>query len=117
MGWLKKLSRAVKKSAPVLGMVAGTVFTGGIGGAVLGGMAGSALAGAGKVPKIKGVGTNPAAENAAAETAAAQQAMAATSLKRRLRRASMLTAAGSTKSAAAPALSSVFSYGKTMTGE
>lgn len=117
MGWFKKLTHAVRKAAPVLGLAAGAVATGGIGGALLGGLAGSALSGAGKVPKIKGMGTNPAAENAAAETAAAQQAMMATGLKRRLRRASMLTAAGSTKSAAAPSLSSVFSYGKTMTGE
>ena len=112
MGWLKSLKKGI------VGGLAGSVLgAGGIGGALLGGLAGSALAGAGKAPKVKGFGTNPAAETAAAETAAAQQAMMATGLKRRLRRASMLTAAGSTKSAAAPALSSVFSYGKTMTGE
>ena len=106
MGWFKSLKEGI-----VGGMV-GSVF--GVGGSILGALAGS---GVGKAPKVKGFGTNPAAETAAAETAAAQQAMMATGLKRRLRRASMLTAAGSTKSAAAPALSSVFSYGKTMTGE
>lgn len=70
-------------------------------------------------PKISGLGTDPEGERIAAETKAAQQSALMSTMKRRLRRQSMLSVAGSLKSTKdrPMKLSSVIAQGKMATGE
>lgn len=69
-------------------------------------------------PKISGMGTDPEGERIAAETQAAQQAALMSTMKRRLRRQSMLSAGGTLKGTKdRPMLSSVLAQGKIATGE
>jgi hypothetical protein len=70
-------------------------------------------------PKISGMGTDPEGERIAAETKAAQQSALMSTMKRRLRRQSMLSVAGSLKGTKdrPMKLSSVIAQGKMATGE
>lgn len=72
-----------------------------------------------RAPKITGLGTDPEGERLAAETAATQQAALMSTMKRRLRRQSMLSVAGSLKGTKdrPMKLSSVIAQGKMATGE
>ncbi len=72
-----------------------------------------------RAPKITGLGTDTEGERLAAETAATQQAALMSTMKRRLRRQSMLSVAGSLKGTKdrPMKLSSVIAQGKMATGE
>lgn len=71
-----------------------------------------------RAPKISGMGTDPEGDRIAAETQAAQQAALMSTMKRRLRRQSMLSAGGTLKGTKdRPMLSSVLAQGKIATGE